>query len=91
MKTVITVDAKQYSRLINIIMRWKFKIVIMASCENALVIKNLMLYKQGEQSDIKMQDKTQSCIVALNFKTNKTKYSRIIFQYCINPLRKLQI
>ena len=39
-------------------MRWKFKIVIMASCENALAIKNLMLYKQGEQSDMKMQDRT---------------------------------
>ena len=39
----------------------------MASCENALAIKNLMLYKQGEQSDMKMQDRTQSCIVSFEF------------------------
>ena len=47
----------------------------MASWENALAIKNLMLYKQGKQSDMKMQDRTQRCIVALSFKANKTKYS----------------
>ena len=75
MKTVIIVDAKFYSRLIVNIMRWKFRIVIMASWENALAIKNLMLYKQGKQSDMKMQDRTQSCIIALSFKANKTKYS----------------
>ena len=75
MKTVIIVDAKFYSRLINNIMRWKFRIVIMASWENALAIKNLIIYKQGEQSDMKMQDRTQSSIVALSFKANKTKYS----------------
>ena len=60
-------------------MRWKFKIVIMASCENALAIKTLMLYKQREQPDVRMHDKTQSCIVALNLKYNKAKYSWIIF------------
>ena len=51
----------------------------MASWENALAIKNLMLYKQGEQSDMKMHGKTQSCIVDLNLKDNNAKYSRIIF------------
>ena len=73
------VDAKSYSRLINNIMRWKFRIVIMASWENALAIKNLMLSKQGKQSDMKMQDRTQSCIVVLSFKANKTKYSGISY------------
>ena len=76
---LLIVDAKLYCRLINNIMRWKFRIVIMASWENALAIKNLMPYKQGEQSDMKMQDRTWSCIVALNFKDNNAKYSRIIF------------
>ena len=56
-------------------MRWKFRIVIMASWENALAIKNLMQCKQGKQSDMKMQDRTQSCIAGLSFKANNAKYS----------------